>query len=52
MLDLVGNPNCWFCHAQAHVLSGGNFGSRKMAEKNDWGVYMYILKISRSDTCS
>ena len=20
MLDLVGNPNCWFCHAQAHVL--------------------------------
>ena len=18
MLDLVGNPNCWFCHAQAH----------------------------------
>ena len=20
MLDLVGNPNCWFCHAQAHVV--------------------------------
>ena len=19
MLDLVGNPNCWFCHAQAHL---------------------------------
>ena len=19
MLDLVGNPNCWFCHAQAHI---------------------------------
>ena len=18
--DLVGNPNCWFCHAQAHLL--------------------------------
>ena len=18
MSDLVGNPNCWFCHAQAH----------------------------------
>ena len=24
MLDLVGNPNCWFCHAQAQfiLLSG------------------------------
>ena len=20
MFDLVGNPNCWFCHAQAHIL--------------------------------
>ena len=20
MSDLVGNPNCWFCHAQAHLL--------------------------------
>ena len=20
MLDLVGNPNCWFCHAQAQIL--------------------------------
>ena len=20
MSDLVGNPNCWFCHAQAHIL--------------------------------
>ena len=20
MLDLVGNPNCWFCHAQAHLV--------------------------------
>ena len=20
MLDLVGNPNCWFSHAQAHVF--------------------------------
>ena len=19
MLDLVGNPNCWFSHAQAHL---------------------------------
>ena len=19
MLDLVGNPNCWFCHAQAQA---------------------------------
>ena len=19
MSDLVGNPNCWFCHAQAHL---------------------------------
>ena len=19
MLDLVGNPNCWFSHAQAHI---------------------------------
>ena len=22
MLDLVGNPNCWFSHAQAHILVG------------------------------
>ena len=21
MSDLVGNPNCWFSHAQAHFLS-------------------------------
>ena len=20
MSDLVGNPNCWFCHAQAYVF--------------------------------
>ena len=20
MADLVGNPNCWFCHAQAQFL--------------------------------
>ena len=20
MLDLVGNPNCWFCHAQAQFI--------------------------------
>ena len=20
MLDLVGNPNCWFCHAQAQII--------------------------------
>ena len=20
MLDLVGNPNCWFYHAQAHMI--------------------------------
>ena len=20
MLDLVGNPNCWFSHAQAHII--------------------------------
>ena len=22
MLDLVGNPNCWFCHTQANLISG------------------------------
>ena len=21
MLDLVGNPNCWFCHAQAQLCT-------------------------------
>ena len=21
MSDLVRNPNCWFCHAQAHIIS-------------------------------
>ena len=21
MSDLVGNPNCWFCHAQAQISS-------------------------------
>ena len=20
VLDLVGNPNCWFCHAQAQIF--------------------------------
>ena len=22
--DLVGNPNCWFCHAQAHFSIDSN----------------------------
>ena len=21
MSDLVGNPNCWFSHAQAHIIN-------------------------------
>ena len=21
MSDLVGIPNCWFCHAQAHIVN-------------------------------
>ena len=27
MSDLVRNPNCWFSHAQAHLVSTSNFKS-------------------------
>ena len=33
MLDLVGNPNCWFSHAQAHIeeLDNGKLFGLKMS---------------------
>ena len=33
MLDLVGNPNCWFCHAQALIIS---FIHDNSAEMQEW----------------
>ena len=28
MLDLVGNPNCWFCHAQAQIICISCYAAR------------------------
>ena len=47
MFDLVGNPNCWFSHTQAHFSI-----SRKMSDE-DYYVRVMVdgVPVSDSDTC-
>ena len=33
MSDLVRNPNCWFCHAQAHLEKLSVFQYNKYSQK-------------------
>ena len=33
MLDLVGNPNCWFCQAQAQIIAYTEFASRQFLKR-------------------
>ena len=38
MLDLVGNPNCWFCHAQAQILYDNQDRLALSQHKTDYNV--------------
>ena len=41
MSDLVGNPNCWFSHAQAHIVD--------LIEVDVWTDYISRLEFLSTD---
>ena len=47
MLDLVGNPNCWFSHVQSH-LSGEIWGNHQTLESRHGCVK---LKYCYNEAC-
>ena len=52
MSDLVGNPNCWFCHAQAHfalfiVVNGASllFNGLPLTTKGTFIFFLFLKKL-------
>ena len=53
--DLVGNPNCWFSHAKAHIsmyLYERLLTSHKLAFKQERKTYRLEFHVTSECTCS
>ena len=48
MLDLVGNPNCWFSHAQAQLFLAASYCNVKHFITVNGSLFVMAFKIGLS----